>query len=131
MYHNKMGNIAIAEWVALGERFNCIEPGVFVIMPNHMHGILHILDSSRAGQPQGIAPTVGDMIGAYKSQVATECLDICKATNQTMGKLWQRNYYEHIIRNEASYHTIANYIINNPASWENDILGAISSVCPA
>lgn len=36
------------------------------------------------------------------------------------GKLWQRNYYEHIIRNEKSYHTISQYIINNPAKWTDD-----------
>lgn len=36
------------------------------------------------------------------------------------GKLWQRNYYEHIIRNEQSYHNISNYIINNPAKWQED-----------
>ncbi|MEN9911618.1 MAG: hypothetical protein RI956_62 [Pseudomonadota bacterium] len=38
------------------------------------------------------------------------------------GKLWQRNYYEHIIRNESSYQTIAHYIINNPAQWNDDTL---------
>jgi len=37
-----------------------------------------------------------------------------------MGKLWQRNFYEHIIRNEKSYQTISNYIINNPANWKED-----------
>ena len=37
-----------------------------------------------------------------------------------MGKFWQRNYYEHIIRNENAYHTISNYIINNPAKWNSD-----------
>jgi len=37
-----------------------------------------------------------------------------------MGKFWQRNYYEHIIRNENGYHTISNYIINNPSKWNSD-----------
>ena len=66
------------------------------------------------------APTIGDVIGAYKSLVANECLKIFKSKNETMGKLWQRNYYEHIIRNEKSYHTISDYIINNPAKWNED-----------
>ncbi len=39
-----------------------------------------------------------------------------------MGKLWQRNYYEHIIRNEKSYHRITEYILNNPANWQQDKL---------
>jgi len=66
------------------------------------------------------APTVGNIIGAYKSLVSNACLKIFKSNNKVMGKLWQRNYYEHIIRNEDSYQTIAGYILNNPAQWTND-----------
>lgn len=65
-------------------------------------------------------PTVGDIVGAYKSLVANACLEIYKTKNETMGKLWQRNYHEHIIRNEQSYQTISDYIINNPAKWKDD-----------
>ncbi|CAN5252261.1 transposase [soil metagenome] len=74
------------------------------------------------GQPQGIAPTatVGDIVGAYKSLVSNACLDIYKSKNEMMGKFWQRNYYEHIIKNEQSYKTISNYIITNPANWKDD-----------
>lgn len=89
---------------------------------------------SELGQPQGVAPTitepknktVGDIIGAYKSLVANACLEIHKqkwaGVNPApyIGKLWQRNYYEHIIRNEQSYQTISDYIINNPAKWKDD-----------
>jgi len=60
------------------------------------------------------------MVGAYKSLVANGCLEIYKRKNEMMGKLWQRNYYEHIIRNEQSYHRISEYIINNPAKWADD-----------
>ena len=66
------------------------------------------------------APTIGDIVGAYKSLVANGCLEIYKSNNQMMGKLWQRDYYEHIIRNEQSYQTISHYIINNPANWNGD-----------
>ncbi|HEY5593313.1 MAG TPA: transposase [Paludibacter sp.] len=70
------------------------------------------------------APTtnasISDIVGAYKSLVANGCLDIYKSNNKTMGKLWQRDYYEHIIRNEQSYQTITNYIIDNPAKWNED-----------
>ena len=75
-------------------------------------------DDIRAGASP--APTVSDIVGAYKSLVANGCLDIYKSKNETMGKLWQRNYYEHIIRNEQSYQTISEYIINNPAKWADD-----------
>ena len=68
-----------------------------------------------------VAPTaVPDIVGAYKSLVANGCLAIFKSYNQTMGKLWQRNYYEIIIRNEKSYQNISEYIINNPLKWQND-----------
>jgi REP element-mobilizing transposase RayT len=65
-------------------------------------------------------PTVGDIVGAYKSLVAHECLKKFESKNKKMGKLWQRNYYEHIIRNHQAYKTIANYIMNNPARWNDD-----------
>ena len=92
------------------------------------------------GQPQGLPPqnimgndkkagaspapatitTVGKIVGAYKSLVANECLKIYKSKNEIMRKLWQRNYHEHIIRNEQSYQNISDYIINNPAKWNDD-----------
>jgi REP element-mobilizing transposase RayT len=64
--------------------------------------------------------SISDIVGAYKSLVSNGCLDLYKIKNQQMGKLWQRNYYEHIIRNEQSYQNISNYIINNPAKWNED-----------
>ena len=84
-------------------------------------------------------PTIiGDIAGAYKSIVANACLQIFKSkyvgvgvnpagvgvnpapTIPLMGKLWQRNYYEHIIRDEKSYQVICSYIINNPDNWKDD-----------
>ncbi|MHB8194130.1 MAG: transposase [Bellilinea sp.] len=47
-------------------------------------------------------------------------MKIYKTKNKAMGKIWQRNYYEHIIRNEKSYLEIAQYIFDNPAHWETD-----------
>jgi putative transposase len=98
-------------------------------------------DKNRAGRA-GVNPapttastaaTIGDIVGAYKSLVSNACLKIHRSnhdknragvnpapTGPTMGKLWQRNYYEHIIRNERSYQNISNYIINNPAKWNED-----------
>lgn len=64
--------------------------------------------------------TISDLIGAYKSLVANECLKLYKMKNKKMGKLWQRDYCEHIIRNERYCHNISNYIINNPSKWNDD-----------
>ena len=130
MVLNEYGIIAFNEWIKLAERFSNFELDVFQIMPNHMHGIIVLNDAGalhmgaqndsrddRAGASP--APT-GNIIGAYKSLVSNECLKIYKIKNETMGKLWQRDYYEHIIRNEQSYKNISNYIIHNPEHWKDD-----------
>lgn len=86
-------------------------------------------DGIQKGQPQGIAPsdivknkTVGDMMGAFKSITTVEYIRGVQTLGWQPfdGKLWQRNYYEHIIRNERSYQTISDYIMNNPSKWLND-----------
>jgi hypothetical protein len=64
--------------------------------------------------------TIGDIVVAYKSLVANSCLKIYKYKNERMGKLWQRNYFEHIIRNVTSLYFIRNYIRNNPLNWLGD-----------
>lgn len=94
--------------------------GCFQIMPNHIHGILLLTLPDWAGASP--APTVGNIIGTYKSIVANHCLEIFKhkQPGKTMGKLWQRDYYEHIIRNEQSLLNITNYIIANPSNWDRD-----------
>jgi len=76
------------------------------------------------------APTVSDIVGTYKSLVANGCLEIYKSKHimagvmpdqiPSFGKLWQRNFHEHIIRDERSYQRISDYIINNPANWAED-----------
>ena len=77
------------------------------------------------GQPQRIAPTpktIGDMVGAFQSVVTVEYIRGVKQLGWKTfnGKLWQRNYYECIIRNEQSYLNISEYIKNNPAKWADD-----------
>ncbi len=85
------------------------------------------------GQPQGIAPTdvpteksktIGDIVGAFQSIVTVEYIRGVKTMNWKPfnRKLWQRNYWEHIIRNENDYQRISKYIINNPRNWNNDSL---------
>lgn len=75
-----------------------------------------------------VSPTVSDIVGSYKSLVANGCLNICKSKNEMMGKLWQRNYYEHIIRDEKSYSCISEYIINNPVKWIGDTFNSINKI---
>lgn len=169
MVLNELGHIAHNEWQKLTERYLNMDLGAFQIMPNHIHGIILLKDTSlgtgftpvqnemisqnemkfqnemefqnndgictieRHGENERNGETtievtarvattaaIPDIVGAYKSLVANGCLAIFKSYNQTMGKLWQRNYYEIIIRNEKSYQNISEYIINNPTKWQND-----------
>ena len=69
-----------------------------------------------------VAPTVGDVVGAFKSRVTVE---YTRGVNRNgwppfRGRLWQRNYYEHIIHNEKSLNRIRQYIVNNPLRWFYD-----------
>jgi len=138
---NDAGIMVKSEWLKLPERFTNIELHEYIVMPNHFHAILQIvgatlvvaqndmIDATEKGQPQGIAPTgktIGDMVGAFESITTVEYIHGVKNNNwQSFDKkLWQRNYWEHIIRNENEYNLISQYIINNLAKWENDKLNA-------
>ena len=114
MLLNELGEIALSEWNALPAQFPFIELDEFQIMPNHMHGIIS-LNPQKAG-----SITIGDIICVYKSLVFNKCLEIFKKQNQIMGKLWQRSFHDHIIRDNKSYQNIVNYIINNPENWGDD-----------
>ena len=74
------------------------------------------------GHPQGIAPTIGQIMGAFKSITTNKYIQGVEQHDWKyfQVRLWQRNYYEHIIRNEQAYDKIAEYIINNPCNWLKD-----------
>lgn len=110
---NQIGVIVRANWISLPSRYKGIKIDEFVIMPNHFHGILTIVEPV-------IGQTLGNMVGAFKSLVANQHLNLCKTQNMIYEKLWQRNYYEHVIRDEDDYARIANYIENNPLNWNTD-----------
>jgi REP element-mobilizing transposase RayT len=143
MHLNKNGKIVHDEWIKTMEIRSNIELDTFVIMPNHMHGIIIINDcispSQNPRKGESHSPnnsnecnssilkdvshtslhspsnTIGAIVCGYKSAVTKQI-----HTLQNNNIIWQRNYYEHIIRNQESYHNISNYIINNPAKWVDD-----------
>ena len=122
----KTGEIAEKTFSVIVELFD-ISIDKYVIMPNHIHFMFTKNDSIEkratvrlANKTLGQAPTVGRVVGAYKSIIVGEWLKICKQNNEIMGRLWQRNYYEHIIRDENDYLTKWNYIDTNPERWEED-----------
>lgn len=119
MYLNQYGEIAYNEWLATFEKRKNIEMDAFVIMPNHVHFIVHIKeklieDEKVKRQRHNTSHDLGSIIRGYKSAVTS------KLKAYISHPVWQRNYHEHIIRNEKSYSTIYEYINNNPLLWEQD-----------
>lgn len=66
------------------------------------------------------APSVGQIVGAWKSLTASEWLKRCKSAGVHMGAFWQRGYYDHVIRSEEEYFYICRYIEENPLRWSED-----------
>lgn len=138
---NEFSEIALQCWIEISNHFPNVSLDEFVVMPNHVHGIIWINNQTNVvvqniesnvgatlavaqnniGAVASPAPTIGNIVGTYKSIVANKCLKIFKENNQVMGKLWQRNYYERIIRNERELDKIREYILGNPLRWELDI----------
>jgi len=136
MMLSKFGLVAKQQWEKLPKRFPNIELGAYMIMPNHMHGIIVITDdrgtagslndldgkSSRRAptQEQFQKPVKGSiptMIRSYKSAVSYR-INLMRGTDGV--PVWQRNYYEHIIRNETDLQNKTGYIESNPLLWDDD-----------
>jgi putative transposase len=128
MILNDFGKIVSEKWQWLETQYEYVELGAWVIMPNHLHGILVIHDDGRGGSrsaPTGNSRVVmpikrkplGGLIGAFKT-VSTKQINLLQNTEGQI--VWQRNYYEHIIRNEREMDRISRYIESNPARWVDD-----------
>jgi len=90
----------------------------WIVMPNHLHGIVAIADIAAGGsRTTATGKPLGRLVGAFKTVTA-------KRINETRGTagavIWQRNFYEHIIRDERSFENIVAYIRENPRNWETD-----------
>lgn len=133
-----LGEIVNRVWNDIPKRFPSVTLDAFAIMPNHIHGILILTDNvgaTLAVAQNGAAvaqdraraslaptrPTLGNVVGVFKSLCTTTWLDYIKRNNlNIVGKFCQRNYYEHIVRNEMDLNRIREYIALNPARWESD-----------
>ena len=118
---NNVGRVVTDSWVWLAQ-YNHVLLDEFVVMPNHVHGIIMITDNCRGSSrtaPTGNRKPLGRLIGAFKTVSTKSINKLC----QTPGtKLWQRNYWEHIVRNEPELNRIREYIHNNPVQWGLDLL---------
>jgi putative transposase len=141
---NNFGQCVMESWYDLPTHYPNIQLDEFVIMPNHIHGIIILHDKPPVGaglrpalvgkgstalsKRAGLRPAPTDknsknihglqeIVRAFKSFSSRKINKIRRRTGQPV---WQRNYYEHIIRNESDLYNARRYIINNPISWEND-----------
>jgi REP element-mobilizing transposase RayT len=140
---NRAGKIAQWEWQNLPQRFQFIELGAFVVMPNHVHGILifhregatqpaqkminssddslqETKETSADGSPRPCGPkpgSLGAIVGQFKSRVTKR---IWKMPSWRGRPIWQRNYHDRIIRNRRELDAIWRYIETNPANWSVD-----------
>src|SRR5690606_17990719 len=165
MYLNEFGQIAVDEWLHTQEVRDNVVLHEFVVMPNHIHGIIEILfpkeSNNIVGEFRSPSQTIGAIIRGYKIATIKRIKELESKGEYSKGeyskgeeskgelqfaptvptvptvptaptvrtreiiksldyKIWQRNYYEHIIRDEKAYININNYIIENPKRWIND-----------
>jgi len=141
MVLNGAGRMVQTVWEDMGVYYSGVKTDEFVVMPNHVHGIIVLVgatprgrpdslnrtdagDGIHSGQAQGPAPTLSapDVVHRFKTLTTKRYADGVKQSGWPTfsGRLWQRNYYEHIIRDEASLDRIREYIVNNPAQWALD-----------
>jgi REP element-mobilizing transposase RayT len=120
---NLLGSMAHQYWQEIPQHFPHINLDVFVIMPNHIHGILWIVktipkEDKTRDYGKMIPGSIPTIIRSYKSIVTKKINIICN--QKGISCVWQRNFYEHINRNETSLEEIRKYIINNPLNWDTD-----------
>lgn len=141
MVLNDAGNMVQTVWDDMPGRYPGVLLDEFVVMPNHVHGIVIVTTRIKTRAPTRGAPTgndepdvgvplvgtlnhVGEMVGAFKSLTTVEYI---RGVNENHWpcfprRLWQRNYWERIIRNDQELQDTREYICNNPAQWEWDDL---------
>jgi REP element-mobilizing transposase RayT len=132
MMLNDWGRAAQACWDEIPAHHPMVGLDSFVVMPNHIHGVIVIYRDERRGMiyhaptarrefSKPDARSLGSVIGTYKAAV-TRVIRRLSASDAC--PVWQRNYYEHIIRSEEMLNVVRAYVVTNPAQWAADTLFA-------
>jgi putative transposase len=118
---NEIGNIARQTWIELPVHYPHAALDTFVVMPNHVHGIILLADDWEGA---GLKPApslkmhaLPEIIRAFKTFSARTINDRQGSRGESV---WQRNYYEHVVRDENDLSRIRQYIVDNPACWAED-----------
>jgi putative transposase len=123
---NQIGKIVAQEWLKSSIIRQELELDEWIIMPNHLHGIVVITKNDEGAslaplRENGVQKRKGrslsSFISGFKSSVTKRIKPICEQVNPI---IWQRNYYEKIVRNEQNLNQIREYMIKNPQKWDED-----------
>jgi len=134
MVINEIGNLVVKNLLDLPDRFKNMEIDANIIMPNHLHAIIILKEQKNVGLELALpkeednnkpkiqdrassAPTIPKIVQVFKS---LSTIEINKKRNISGVMVWQRNYYEHIIRNDKELFEIRKYIEYNPLNWKDD-----------
>jgi REP element-mobilizing transposase RayT len=114
-----LGRIVETEWLRSSEIRREVELDSYVVMPNHVHGIVAIDQSVHidALEPRSRHRSLGSFVNAFKATTTRRVNELRSAPGTAV---WQRNYYEHIVRSEEELNRIREYIAINPAKWAAD-----------
>jgi len=121
MILNECGRIIDGQWLWLKDQYDYVKLDEYIVMPNHIHGILIIENKNVNGRdrsrpvPTKKIKSLSELMGAFKTTSS-------KLIHQTGLKnfIWQRSFYDHIIRNNQSLNNIRAYVKNNPIKWAMD-----------
>ncbi len=125
MHLNELGEVAAAEWRRTAEIRSEIVLDAFVVMPNHVHAVVFITDDppspSKDALPRALRGTghrsLSALVAGFKAATTRRANILLR---KVVVPFWQRNYYEHIIRNEPDLDRIRQYVTDNPARWSED-----------
>lgn len=129
MHENEAGMMVRSVWEDLPSFYPGTETDEFVVMPNHVHGIVAVVKTAPDGHSDSGGPSaqvrglsLPDIVHRYKTLTTKRYSDAVEQLQwpRYPGRLWQRNYYEHIVRDESSLNQFRQYILDNPAQWADD-----------
>jgi REP element-mobilizing transposase RayT len=123
MFLSEIGKVANDCWLRIPQHFPMISIDEYVVMPNHVHGIIIIGDSNPVGAENfpplrlddGLPRPLGNIIRGFKIGVTKWA-----RKNTTINTVWQRSFHDHIVRNDLELERIRTYIRNNPLKWHLD-----------
>ncbi len=124
MVPNDAGRMVTTTWSEMPDHYGDVTLDQFVVMPNHVHGVilLNIHGGRPGGRPRGAAPTLTDLMDRFKTLTTRRYIEGVRRDGWPPfpGQLWQRSYYDHVVRGDESLIEIREYIATNPIKWQLD-----------